>query len=200
MPTGELPARRRVIAAARRYFFAHGLRGASMDDLARELGMSKKTLYSHFPSKAALLEAVLLEKSRSIGEDLDRISAESSSDFPAALHELLACVQRHGEEIQPPFLRDLQREAPEMFGLVERRRRDHIQRYFTKLLDEGRKAGVIRRDIPVKLIIEILLAATQAIMNPPKMAELGLVPKTGYPAIIRVILEGAIAREGRAKR
>lgn len=162
--------------------------------------MSKKTLYSHFASKAALLEAVLLEKSRSIDADLRRISAGSSPDFSAALHELLACVQRHGEEIQPPFLRDLQREAPEMFGLVERQRRDHIQRHFTRLLAEGRKAGVIRKDIAVQLLIEILLAATQAIMNPPKMAELGLEPKTGYPAIIRVILEGAIARKGRSKR
>jgi AcrR family transcriptional regulator len=41
-----------VIAAARRQFFVHGFRRVSMDDLAAELRMSKKTLYACFPSKS----------------------------------------------------------------------------------------------------------------------------------------------------
>ena len=47
------PESARIVAAARRYFLAHGFRGVTMDDLAAELGMSKKTLYAHFSSKAA---------------------------------------------------------------------------------------------------------------------------------------------------
>jgi len=83
--------------------------------------------------------------------------------------------------------------------LVESRRRDVIQRYFGKLFDEGRRAGIIRKDIRSKLMIEILLGATQAIMNPPKMAELGLTPKTGFLTIIMVILEGVVTKETRSK-
>lgn len=189
----------RILTAARRYFFTHGCRGVTMDDLAEELGMSKKTLYASFPSKAALLKAVLLDKFRSVEADLDRITSECSSDVPGALHQLLACVQRHTEEIQPPFVRDIRREAPEMFKLVESRRRDVIQRYFGRLFSEGRSAGIFRKDIPAKLVIEILLGAVQAIMNPPKMAELGLTPKSGFSAIITVILEGAITETGRSE-
>jgi hypothetical protein len=51
--------------------------------------------------------------------------------------------------------------------------------------------------MPTKLVIEILLAAVQGILNPPKMAELGLTPKTGFSIIITVILEGVIAGRGR---
>jgi AcrR family transcriptional regulator len=170
-----------------------------MDDLAAERGMSKKTLYTSFASKTDLLRAVLLDKFRHIEMDLDGITSESSSDVLKSLHRLLTCVQRHAEEIQPPFLRDIQRETPEMFQLVESRRRDVIQRYFGKLFDEGRRAGIIRKDIPSKLMIEILLGATQAIMNPPKMAELGLTPKTGFLTIITVILEGVITQKARSK-
>src|SRR5690349_13753943 len=47
----------RIVAGARCYFFAHGFRGVTMDDLAAELGMSKKTLYVHFSSKMVLLQA-----------------------------------------------------------------------------------------------------------------------------------------------
>ena len=43
-----------------------------MDELARDMAMSKKTLYASFPSKTALLEAVILEKFRRIDADLGR--------------------------------------------------------------------------------------------------------------------------------
>jgi AcrR family transcriptional regulator len=188
-----------IVSVARGHFFIHGFRGVTMHDLAEELGMSKKTLYEHFPSKAALVEAVILHKSREIEADLARITAESSPNFPDAFHHLLSCVQGHLEEIRPPFVRDVRRDAPEVFKQVESRRRDLIHRYFGKLIDRGRRAGVIRKDIPAKLITEILLGTVQAIMNPEKLAELKLTPKTGFSAIIAVILEGVITEAGRSK-
>lgn len=195
----ERSASQRIVTAARRHFYAHGFRSVTMDDLAEELGMSKKTLYACFPSKAALLEAVLLDKFRTIDADLDRITSQCSTDVLAGLHQFLACMQRHTEEIQPPFVRDMRREWPEMFKVVESRRRDVIQRHFGKLIGEGRKAGIIRKDIPTKLVMEILIGAIQAIMNPPKMVELGLTPKTGFSTIITVILEGVITETARSK-
>jgi AcrR family transcriptional regulator len=198
-PAKEVAVSQRIVTAARRYFFAHGFRGVTMDDLAEEVGMSKKTLYTCFPSKTALLEAVLLDKFRSVEADLNAITASCSSDVLTALHQLLACIQRHTEEIQSPFVRDMRREGPERFKLVETRRRTVIQRHFGKLLGEGRKAGIIRKDIPVKLIVEILLGAVQAIMNPPKMAELGLTPRTGFSTIITVIVEGVVTEKARPR-
>jgi AcrR family transcriptional regulator len=190
----------RIVMAARRHFFAHGFRSVTMDDVAEELGMSKKTLYASFPSKEALLRSVLLDKFRSVERDLERIASVSSIDVLDSLHQLLACVQRHAEEIQPPFVRDIRREAPEMFHLVQSRRREVIQRYFGKIVDEGRRAGIFRKDISTRLMIEILLGATEAIMNPPKMAELDLTPKTGFLTIIAVVLEGVLTDKGRSRR
>jgi AcrR family transcriptional regulator len=190
-------ARQRILGAAREQFLAHGFRSVTMDDLAEGLGMSKKTVYAHFPSKTALLEAMLLDKFRCAEEEMEAITSECSADFPTGLHRLLACVQRHTEEIRPPFLRDIQRETPDLFQVVQARRREVIQRYFSKLLGEGRREGLIRKDIPVYLIIEILLGAVEAIVNPPRLAEFGLSPKSGFTAIISVILEGALTPEGR---
>ena len=56
---------------------------------------------------------------------------------------------------------------------------------------------MVRKDVPAKLIIEILLAIVQAIMNPPKMEELGMMPKEGFSGIIRIVLEGALTPKGR---
>ena len=192
-------ASQRIIAAARRHFLTHGFRGVTMDDLAGELGMSKKTLYAHFPSKAALLEAVIQDKFRSLEADVKRVTTERASDFAVGLQRLLACIQRHTDEVRSPFVRDIQREAPELFHMVEGRRREVIRRHFGKVLAQGRREGLIRKDIPLRLIIEVLLGATQAIVNPPMMEELGLTPTTGFTAIISVILQGVITEKGRSK-
>ncbi|HEY3306265.1 MAG TPA: TetR/AcrR family transcriptional regulator [Candidatus Binatia bacterium] len=196
---GDDSTSQRIIAAARRYFFSHGFRGVTMDDLAEELGMSKKTLYAGFHSKSALLEAVVEEKFRTVEADFKRVVSERPADALESLHQLLACVQRHTEEIQPPFVRDIQRNAPEIFKRVERKRRELIQRYFGRIFDEGRREGIIRKDIPTKVMIEILLAATEGVVNPRKMAELGLTPKTGFNSVISIILTGALTEKHGSK-
>jgi AcrR family transcriptional regulator len=163
-----------------------------MDDIADELGMSKKTLYAHFPSKAALVQAIMQEKFSEVETDLIRLKSTNEQNVETALRNLLDCVQRHTAEIQPPFVRDIGRELPELFQVIEKRRRDLIRHHFGELFEQGQKTDLIRNDIPVHLIIEILLGAVQTIMNPPKLAELGLTVEAGYGSIIRIILEGAL--------
>jgi TetR/AcrR family transcriptional regulator, cholesterol catabolism regulator len=159
--------------------------------------MSKKTLYAHFATKAVLVEAVLQAKFQEAESGLKRITAECADHFSAALHELLAYMQQQTAEIQAPFLRDVQREAPELVKLIDGRRRELVQRYFGKLLSEGRRAGIIRKDIPTRLVIEILLGAAQSIVK--QLPELDLTPRVALSSIITVILEGVITPEGRAR-
>src|SRR5437588_9930571 len=168
-----------------------------MNDLANELGVSKKTLYAHFPGKVDLLEAVLADKFASVEAKLKEVSRAHPHDFPARLHDLLAGTQRELDEIKPPFVRDMRQKAPQVFKVVERRRGALIQRYFGKLFIEGQRAGMVRKDVPAKLIIEILLAMVQSIMNPAKMEELGMMPKEGFAGILKIVLEGALTPKGR---
>src|SRR5687767_11593800 len=123
------PSRARIVAGARSHFLAHGFRGVTMDDLARELGMSKKTLYVSFPGKRDLLLAVIADKASHIDADLERITSDGKADFPTKLARLLECFQKHAGEIQPAFVRDVRREAPEIFQIIERRRSELLQRH-----------------------------------------------------------------------
>lgn len=191
------PTRQRIVDAARVHFFNHGFRSVTMDDLAEELGVSKKTLYAHFPGKFDLLEAVLADKLTGVEATLKEVTRAHPNDFPATLRELLAGTQRELDEIKPSFVRDMRQKAPDVFKLVERRRAALIQRYMGKFFVDGQREGMVRKDVPAKLIIEILLAMVQSIMNPPKMEELGMMPKEGYTGILKIILEGALTSKGR---
>src|SRR6476620_6780538 len=83
------PNRQRIVGAARIHFFSHGFRSVTMDDLAEELGISKKTLYAHFPGKFDLLEAVLADKFAGVETMLQEVTRRQPQDFPATLRELL---------------------------------------------------------------------------------------------------------------
>src|SRR6266571_3204316 len=118
----------RIVEVARAHFFSHGFRSVTMDDLAAELGISKKTLYAHFPGKFDLLEAVLADKFAGVEATLKEVTRAHPHDFPATLHALLAGTQRELDEIKPPFVRDMRQKAPDVFKVVERRRAALIQR------------------------------------------------------------------------
>lgn len=196
--TSDLVAKQKIVSVARRHFLAHGFRGVTMDDLAVELGMSKKTFYAHFKSKVALVEAVMRDKMTEVESDLERLLSSEPTLFKDALHGLLTCLQKHSGEIQPVFLRDIRRDAPELFALVESRRAVIIERCFMRLLTSGGKAGMIRADVSTKLVIELLLVAMNGIMNPKKLEELKLTPKAGFSAILNVVLGGVLTEKGRA--
>jgi AcrR family transcriptional regulator len=189
--------RQRIVDAARRHFFSHGFRSVTMDDLANELGISKKTLYAHFPGKIEMLEAVLANKFASVEATLKEVTRAYPDDFPATLNDLLANARRELDEIKPAFVRDIRQKAPQVFKIVEHRRAALIERYFGRLFIEGQRAGMVRKDVPANLMIEILLAMVQAIMNPAKMEELGMMPKEGFAGIIKIVLEGALTAKGR---
>ncbi len=191
------PNRQRIIGAARAHFFSHGFRSVTMDDLAEELGISKKTLYAHFPGKFDLLEAVLADKLAGVEATLKQVTRAHPGDFPATLRGLLAGTHRELDEIKPPFVRDMRQKAPDVFKLVERQRAALIQRYMGKFFVDGQRLGMVRKDVPAKLIIEILLAMVQSIMNPAKIEELGMMPKEGYTGILKIVLEGALTAKGR---
>ena len=191
------PNWQRIVDAARVHFFNHGFRSVTMDDLADELGISKKTLYAHFPGKFDLLEAVLADKLTGVEATLKEVTRAHPDDFPTTLRKLLAGTQRELDEIKPPFVRDMRQKAPDVFKLVECRRAALIQRYMGRFFVDGQRLGMVRKDIPARLIIEILLAVVQSIMNPPKMEELGMMPKEGYTGILKIVLEGALTAKGR---
>ncbi len=161
--------------------------------------MSKKTLYAHFRSKKELLEAVLADKFQRADAELAQVTS-GGPDIEATMRQLLASLQRHLQEIQPPFVRDMHRTAPEIFASIQSRRREMVERHFGRVLGEGCRKGIIRKDIPVMLMIEILLGTIDSIMNPAKIVELDLAPEVALSTILAIFFQGVITERKRAKQ
>jgi len=193
----EDPVAQRIVAAARVHFYQHGFRGVTMDDLATEMGMSKKTLYVHFKSKMELVQAVMVAKLSQFQREMTEIFSDDPEMFVETLHRLLACGQSHAREVTPTFVRDLMRESPELIEAMKARRRAVIAQTFGRLLKVGQEANFIRKDITVEALIAILLGATDAVATPQNVTARGVSPGTVITEILSVFLHGVLTEKGR---
>jgi AcrR family transcriptional regulator len=58
----KIDMKERIVATADRLFYLQGIRAIGVDTIAAEIGISKRTLYNHFPSKDALISAYLTRR------------------------------------------------------------------------------------------------------------------------------------------
>ncbi len=195
--TGAIPGR--IVRVAERIFLRSGFNRVLMDDLARELGMSKKTLYAHFASKEALLRAVLIQRVTETDEGMEAIIRAKES-FPAKLGHIARFLQGKMAEVSPIFLEDIRRYAPACFGIVEEFRARAIPRYFSRLYEEGIRAGHVRRQVRRDLLIRVLVLSIQGIIRPEALAELRLHPREALEHILAITFEGILTPKGRRAR
>lgn len=145
--------RERVLEAALVSFGGPGYDATSLDDIAAELGMSKQTILYYFPSKAALLDAVIDHSAVEVaavlegalagaGEGWDRIEAVVRSVFRLALRrpELLGLI-REVSRLGPPAATRL---TEDLDPLVVRAR---------EFLEVEMAAGHMRRTDPRLLLV-----------------------------------------------
>lgn len=92
-----------VLEGARTVFMRNGFEGASVDEIAREAGVSKATLYSYFPDKRLLfLEVAKSECRRQADSAIDRISLSGAPEsvlFEAASHMVRFFLSSFGRQV-----------------------------------------------------------------------------------------------------
>jgi len=195
--TAATDPRDRVLAAARAQFFASGYTALRMDDLAAELGMSKKTLYVHFPSKDALVGEILQGFVQDVRGSADVLLADSTLSFTAKLHRFSAAMVQRFLKINPHIFRDLQRAAPHIYRQVEELRHRNIPHIFGQLIRQGQAAGMVRADIDPDFAIEFWRCTIQGLLHPDALERLQLGPDRVFAQAINLFFGGLLTPAGR---
>jgi len=191
--------RGRITEAAERTFLKAGFSQVLMDDLARELGMSKKTLYAHFPGKEALVRAVLEHRIAAVDARMKAI-VEADATFREKMQGLTHLLQTKMAEVSPVFIADIRRHAPECFRIIEEFRARAIPCYFGRLLEDGVRDGHLRGEVDRGLLIRVLVTAIQGIVRPDVIGELRLHPQAAVEGILDIIFQGILTPRGRRAR
>src|SRR5690606_7004873 len=148
------PMRGRILRQARLHFFAHGYSRFLMDELARELGMSKKTLYLHFAGKDEIVRAVIQDLAGEIRAAGERLAEDPELSFAEKMRGFVEALLERLAAVTPQIVRDLQRYAPPLYAHLEEMRRKNIPIIFGRLLAEGQTEGFVRADVPPEFALE----------------------------------------------
>lgn len=144
----------KLLQAATKLFFLKGIRAVTMDDIARQTGASKRTLYLHFPDK----EALVLELMRlAMAEDEASIAAIRAKKLHP-IEELLWVSQLLSEslsEVNPILFHDLKRyhhAAWEEFGLFKER---NVIPHVLDVISRGQATGDFRPDLDITVMMRL---------------------------------------------
>jgi AcrR family transcriptional regulator len=196
-PAAENPVTTRIVRQAREHFFAHGYCQCTMDDLAAELGMSKKTLYVHFAGKEDLMRAVIEDLGREVRASADALFADRQLNFAAKLRGFAEGMMQRLGRLNPRTMRDLQRFAPELHQLLSEMREQNIPYVFGRFIEEGRKTGMVRADLDTAFAVQFFLQAMHGLIQPAAMERLNLTPREILPRAIELLFGGLLTPAGR---
>lgn len=187
----------RIVRQAREHFFSHGYSQCTMDELAAELGMSKKTLYVHFAGKEALMAAVIEDFGREIRASADALFANRRLNFAEKLRGFAEGMVERLTKTNPRLLRDLQRFAPELYQKAAEMREKNIPYVFGRFIEEGQIAGMVRTDVRTDFAVAFFLSAMNGLVQPAAMERLGLAPRDILPRAIELFFGGLLTPAGR---
>lgn len=94
MATSELPTRDRIVSAAAKLFYDEGIRRVSVDAVAEEAGVTKRTLYYHFASKDDLVAAYLAGRDQPSFSKFQHWYRESEGPLPERIKAVFAGLAR----------------------------------------------------------------------------------------------------------
>jgi AcrR family transcriptional regulator len=160
----------RILAAARHRLFAFGYNALTMDELAHELGMSKKTLYVYFPGKDAIIEAIIDQFNRSLRRDLEAVLLDPHLKFLPKLRALIDRVMPVLALLSPGLLRELQRFAPKISRRIDEVRQKNIPWFFGRLFREGIAEGAVPSDLDVDFAAQFWLQTVRGLLHPDTLA------------------------------
>lgn len=127
-----------------------------MDDIARELGMSKKTIYQHVSNKADLVYLTLESYLKEDREQLENILTQSSNSIDAMV-QMAAYILNQLRDFNPYVLHDLQKYYPDSWKKLHDYRYTYFRKRILENLLEGIEQGIYRDDIHAEIISKIYI-------------------------------------------
>ncbi len=197
MTIKEQQTRQRIVEAATVIFHQHGFNRVTMDEIAENLGMSKKTLYKYYAGKEDLIIAVVEHYRLKFDACISPIVLEVTDDFVDKLLRLGSAVSTMISNAPICFIKDLEKYLPDVWRDHAAWKHRKTNESLREILQEGIQKGVFRTFLSSEVIILMFLTLTENLFKPDVLAQLPITPSQLYISIMRVFFEGIMTDNGR---
>lgn len=187
--------RTKILYYAQDRFFRDGFYKISMDEIARELQMSKSTLYKHFPSKTDIVRESILNLASGVREKITLIIASEKNaveKFLAIIKILTGTITRFSDK----WMSDLQHHAPDVWIQIDTIRKKLLYENISKIIMQGQNEGLIHK-YPPEIIITTFTGAIRAVVNPQFLTNVRISYNDAAQYTFKILLNGMLTEKGK---
>lgn len=144
----------KIVNTAEMLFMKYGTKSVSMDDLASDLAISKKTLYQHIDNKSALIKRVVIsyvEKEQALITDIEDRSTDALEEMMNIAHHVRFVLKN----MQMTFVFELRKYHKDSWLIFEKSHMKFIQKNIQRNIIRGKEEGLYRPEVNADVISKI---------------------------------------------
>lgn len=183
-----------IVDLAYKKFSQHGFKKVTMDELAAELAISKKTVYKHFESKEAILEEIVNQRLQR-GEAAFKALLSEHGPVGDKIKKVAEMFPRFVDPDWQRLMADVVHTVPS----VSKRLQSILTYFITKvapsIIREGQKEGTVRKDLDIDLFMIAYLGAAKELSNPDFLAKHPVTEEAIPKQLFKIFMEGVLVRK-----
>ncbi|MBU3742640.1 MAG: TetR/AcrR family transcriptional regulator [Candidatus Kapabacteria bacterium] len=181
---------RRILDASEELFFRYGFARVTTEEIARNAGISKKTLYNVFASKSDIVSIAYIRAARDVRDTYRTLTFDDVSAYRKNISTLLETASTTLARFSMPLLEDLQTHEPRLHARFELARDRWLYGMLRDALTKGQMVGAIRPAVQPTIAAAVLARLTMAVAHPDHRPKDGYVPTLA--TMLRIVLDGVI--------
>lgn len=146
-----METKERILKGAEELFFKYGIKSVTMDDIAKHLAISKKTIYQFFEDKNEMVETLMTISLKADECEFRQIQDESEN----VIVEVFNMMKHMGNmfsKINPTIFYDLQKYHPKAWAQFKIFKEDCMAKMVESSIERGIKEGLVRTDVNAKVL------------------------------------------------
>jgi AcrR family transcriptional regulator len=150
----------RILKGAEELFLKYGVRSVSMDDIARHLSISKKTIYQYFVDKDEIVTQVTSNHLAQTKAGFDQLTSASKN----ALDELMRIqmfMKKNMQDMNPALLFDLRKYHPKAWAAWSEHKNKEIRESVVRNLKQGIEEGLYRSNLNPEILAILRIESIQ---------------------------------------
>ena len=185
----------KILQAAHELFGKYGIRSVTMDELARELSISKKTLYQYFKNKEDLVTQLIHYFLADEMSRCEKIHAEAGNAIDEML-KMANYIISHLKMMNPTTMYDIQKYYPAVWQLLEKHRTEFVYSVVLDNLKKGMKEGIYRKNINAKVIAKLYIVHIEVFADNHFFKQNKLKPVDIYTEMFKYHIYGIASEKG----
>ena len=188
------PGKHKILLFASEKFFRDGFKNVSMDELAKEMKISKKTIYRHFVSKGEIVEATVDSLQSNLRRTFDQIINIDSTSI-SKLIQISSTLLDVAFRVSDNWLNDLRLHSPELWNKIEEFRTKTFMQIFGNILDQGKTEGLVI-DRPNIIILTVMFGGIKSVINPNFLLNNKYSATEAGKICLDIVITGILTKEG----